>query len=51
VTARLVQASSDFRELYVLSAIAGGFEEASDALARCSHKIRDYVLSSVSVHS
>ena len=49
--ARLIEASHDFRELYVLSAVAHGFEEASDALARCSHRVRDYVLSSVSVPS
>ena len=51
VKARLIEASHDFRELYVLSAVARGFEEASDALARCSYRVRDYVLSSVSVPS
>jgi hypothetical protein len=49
--ARVIETSHDFRELYVLSAVAHAFEEASDALARCSHRIRDYVLSGVSVPS
>jgi uncharacterized protein Yka (UPF0111/DUF47 family) len=47
----LIEAADDFRELYVLSAIARGFEEASDALARCSHMVRDYVLGCVLVPS
>ena len=51
VKARLIGTCHDFRELYVLSAVAHGFEEASDALARCSHEVRDYVLNTLSVLS
>jgi uncharacterized protein Yka (UPF0111/DUF47 family) len=34
-----------FRELHVLSALAGAFEGAADALARCALTMRDYALS------
>jgi uncharacterized protein Yka (UPF0111/DUF47 family) len=49
VKARLLEGSKDFRELYVLSAIARAFEQSADALARCSLIVRDYVLNGVAV--
>jgi uncharacterized protein Yka (UPF0111/DUF47 family) len=42
--ATLVEVAHDFRELYVLLAIAECFEDAADTLARCALMLRDYVL-------
>ena len=39
-----VQRADDFRELHVVSSIAGAFEEAADGLARCALIVRDRVL-------
>ncbi len=42
----LVSRCTDFRGLQILLDAARGFEQATDALARCGLTIRDYVLSS-----
>jgi uncharacterized protein Yka (UPF0111/DUF47 family) len=44
VKALLVETCHDFRELYVLSEIAGRLEGAADALARCAISLREYIL-------
>ena len=44
VKAALIEVAHDFRELHVLSEIAGCFEDAADTLARCALMLRDYVL-------
>ena len=44
VKTALIDVAHDFRELHVLSAIAGCFENAADTLARCALMLRDYVL-------
>jgi uncharacterized protein Yka (UPF0111/DUF47 family) len=44
IKAALIEAARDFRELHVLSQIAGCFEDAADTLARCALMLRDYVL-------
>ena len=41
----LMQESSDFREVHVVSATARSFQQAVESLARCSAIVRDYVLS------
>ena len=49
VKATLVDAARDFRELHVLSEIAGCLGDAADALARCALILRDYVLETLNV--
>jgi uncharacterized protein Yka (UPF0111/DUF47 family) len=44
VKAALIEVAHDFRELHVLSEIAGCFENAADTLARCALMLRDHVL-------
>ena len=47
VQAVLVGTCSDFRELHVLSELAGRLGDAADALARCTLILRDYILESL----
>jgi uncharacterized protein Yka (UPF0111/DUF47 family) len=44
VKAQLLDATHDFRELHVLSEVAGCLGDAADGLARCALIVRDYVL-------
>jgi len=47
VQAVLVETCGDFRELHVLSALAGRLGDAADVLARCALILRDYILESL----
>jgi uncharacterized protein Yka (UPF0111/DUF47 family) len=47
VKALLIQTCQDLRALYVLADIAGCFETAADALARCAIRLREYILSTL----
>jgi uncharacterized protein Yka (UPF0111/DUF47 family) len=47
VKAALIEVARDFRELHILSEIAGSFENAADTLARCALILRDHVLDSL----
>jgi uncharacterized protein Yka (UPF0111/DUF47 family) len=51
VQAVLVETCTDFRELHVLSALAGGLGDAADALARCALILRDYILETLKTRS
>ena len=44
VQAVLVETCGDFRELHVLSGLAGHLGDAADMLTRCALMLRDYVL-------
>jgi hypothetical protein len=44
VKAHLLGVTHDFRELHVLSEVAGCLGDAADGLARCALIVRDYVL-------
>ena len=44
VQAVLVETCGDFRELHVLSELAGRLGDAADALTRCALILRDYIL-------
>lgn len=47
----MLGACRDFRELYVLTAAARGFEQAADALAHCALTARDYAVSVVASYA
>jgi uncharacterized protein Yka (UPF0111/DUF47 family) len=47
VQAALVETCGEFRELHVLSELAGRLGEAADALTRCALILRDYILATL----
>ena len=46
----LVETCGDFRELHVLSGLAGHLGDAADTLTRCALIVRDYVLETLKTH-
>ena len=50
VQAVLVETCGDFRELHVLSEIAGRLGDAADTLTRCALILRDYILETLKTH-
>lgn len=47
VTAVLIKAAVDFRQLHVLTLVSRSFEESADALSRSSLMLRDHILNTV----